>query len=136
MLDRMVEETPFRFFEPWPFDEEGVYPLALDLYETDDNLIVEASLVGIPPEDVDITLEGDRLTIKGETGQAKTHEEKGQYYYRERRLGTFRRTITLPVTVKADAAKATFEHGVLKLTLPKATDTKAKHIKIKAHSPK
>jgi HSP20 family protein len=106
-------------------------PLALDLYETDDNLVVETSLPGINPDDVDISIVGNTLTIKGETKHEAEKEEKGRYHYRERRYGAFRRSIILPTGVNTDAAEAVFEKGVLKLTLPKVEEAKPKRIQVK-----
>jgi HSP20 family protein len=114
----------------WPNDRNGVRSLALDMRETDEALVVEASLPGIKPEDVDISISGNALTIKGESKQEK-EEEQEKYHYRERRYGIYQRTITLPVEVDADGADATFQDGVLKLTLPKMEETKAKHIEVK-----
>jgi HSP20 family protein len=107
-------------------------PLALDLYETDDNLVVETSLPGINPDDVDISIVGNTLTIKGETKHEAEKGEKGRYHYRERRYGAFQRSIILPTGVNTDAAEAVFKDGVLKLTLPKVEEAKPKRIEVKA----
>lgn len=86
---------------------------------------------GVKPEDIDITITGDTLTIKGEV-KAEEKVEKANYIRRERRYGAFSRSLTLPTSVVAEKAKAEFENGVLTLTLPKAEEVKPKTIKVKA----
>jgi len=108
---------------------ESLFPL--DLYETDESLVVKAPLPGVRPEDVDISITGDILTIKGE---AKSEEEvkREDYHRRELRYGSFCRSVPLPTKVEQGKAEATFEHGILTVTLPKAEEAKPKAIKIKA----
>jgi len=103
--------------------------LPLDIAETDNEFIVKASLPGVRPEDVQITAQGDTLTIRGET---KAEEEKKgvHYHLRERRFGQFQRTVTLSTPISADKAQAQFENGVLTLILPKAEEAKPKQIKV------
>lgn len=103
--------------------------LAVDMYETNDNLIVKASVPGIKPEQLDVTVQGETLTIKGET-QAEQEREQGRYHVRERRQGAFSRTLTLPFPIQNDKVQATFENGVLTLTLPKAEEIKPRNIKV------
>ncbi len=105
--------------------------LAMDLYETDNDLVVESSLPGVKPEEVNISVVGTTLTIKAETKQDEAKEEKGKYLCRERRYGLFQRSVTLPVEVDANKAEAVFDNGVLKLTLPKAETQKPRKITIK-----
>src|SRR5512135_150321 len=104
---------------------------AVDVIENKNEIIVKASLPGIKPDDIDITLTGDQLTLKGETKSEQKIEE-GNYVRQERRFGAFQRTVTLPTSVVSDKAKAEFENGVLTLTLPKSEDVKPKTIKVKA----
>ncbi len=105
----------------------------MDVCETDDSLVVKAALPGVRPDEVDIFVTGDVLTIKGET---KNEEEtKGDNYRRrELRYGAFARSVPLPTRVDHDEAEATFENGVLTVTMPKAEEVKAKSIKIKPRS--
>lgn len=103
--------------------------LAVDMYETNDNLIVKASVPGIKPEQLDVTVQGEMLTIKGET-QDEQQREQGRYHVRERRQGSFSRSITLPFPIQSDKVQATFENGVLTLTLPKAEEIKPRNIKV------
>jgi HSP20 family protein len=103
--------------------------LLLDVYEDADNVEVEASLPGLRPEDVEITVQGDVLVIKGQRKNS-AERKQGNYLMREQRSGTFYRAIQLPVNVDADKSHANFEHGVLRLTLPKAASTKPRQIPI------
>ena len=131
MMDRVFDRDFLRAGNGWPLLKEDIGTLALDLYETDDDLVIEASLAGVDPKDVDISITGNLLTIKGETKKEEEKEEEGKYYYRERRYGAFHRSVTLPVDVDADKVKAVFEKGELKLTLPKMEAIKPKRIEVK-----
>lgn len=105
--------------------------LPLDISETDDAFVVRASLPGVKPEEVQVTVHGDTLTIQAET-QADEEKQGETWHLRERRHGTFRRTVTLSVPVDADRAEAEHDHGVLRLTLPKAESARPKQIKVGA----
>src|SRR4029434_9800399 len=107
--------------------------LPVDVSETDDELFVSATLPGIKPEDIDVTVQGDTLTIKAETKSDETTEQ-GNYHRRERRFGQFYRQLALPVSVKADSAQAHFENGILKLHLPKAEEAKERRIQVTSGS--
>ena len=129
-MDRLFEEG---FPRPWRLltweTGEGFCPL--DLYETDEEIILKASMPGVKPEHVDISITGDVLTVKGKA--KKEEEEKRPNYYRqERRCGTFARSVTLPVQVEPEKAEAVFEDGTLTLRMPKAEAVKPKTIKVKA----
>lgn len=126
-MDRLFEES---FVRPWSWFAPLTETLAVDMYETKDNIVVKASVPGVKPEDIDVSVVGDTLTIKG---QIKEEEEveKENYIRRERRYGSFCRTLSLPTAVNVDKASAEFENGVLKLTLPKAEEVKPKTIEIK-----
>jgi HSP20 family protein len=103
--------------------------LPLDISENENEFIVKASLPGIRPEDVQITVHGDTLTIRGEM-KAEEEKKDEHYHLRERRFGLFQRTVRLSAPVQADKARAEFENGVLTLTLPKAEEAKPKQIRI------
>jgi HSP20 family protein len=107
----------------------GVATLPLDVSENENEFLVKASLPGVKPEDVQITVHGETLTI---SGQSKYEEEKKdeRWHIRERRAGSFQRSIVLPVPVDSDKAQAAFEHGVLTLTLPKSEQAKPRQIRI------
>ena len=103
--------------------------LPLDVCETEQAFIVKAALPGIKPDDVQITVHGDTLTIRGES--KSQDEKKGEHWHlREHRYGTFQRSLTLATPVNSDKAQADFELGVLTLTLPKAESAKPRQIKI------
>ena len=118
-----------RLFDDF-FRRGGLMRPSVDVVETDDTVVVKAELPGMEPKDVDISVSGDKLTIKGERKVEK--EEKGKTFYRmERCYGSFCRTIELPASVEADKAKADYKNGVLEITLPKTEQVKAKKIPIK-----
>lgn len=127
-MDRLLEGSFVRPSRLWP-ELVGEEP-ALDIYQTDKDVVVKASLPGIKPEEVDISITGDVLTVKGEHKEEE-EEKEADYFRKERRYGAFRRIVTLPVSVKADKAEATFENGVLTVALPKAEEIKPKQIKVK-----
>ena len=101
-----------------------------DIYEENDQLVMKTELPGISKEDVNITLQGDRLTIKAEKKEAVI--EDAACYTRERQYGQYLRSVTLPFPVKENEILATFENGILELRLSKAEESKAKRIEIKA----
>ena len=107
------------------------HPLALDVRSTNDTYEVEAALPGMKPEDVNISVLGDTLSITGSMKDEQSGDDQG-YTYHEIRRGSFSRTVTLPTMVKADAATATFEEGMLHLSIPKAEEAKPRQIQIKA----
>ena len=111
---------------------DGITP-PLDVHETDDHIVVTAALPGVRPDDVEITMVGQTLTLRGEM-KASDEIEKDQYLYRERRYGSFSRTLQLPVRVEGDRAEATFTDGILTLRVPKAEEVKPRQIRITAGS--
>lgn len=129
-MDRLFEDSFVRPRAGWmaPF---GGQTLAVDMYETDDDVVVKTAIPGIKSEDIDISVTGETLTIKGET-KAENKVEKANYIRQERRFGSFCRSVALPTQVKADKAQAVFEHGLLTLTLPKAEEVKPRSIKVEA----
>lgn len=114
--------------KPYTF-ETGLVPHS-DIYEENDQLVMKTELPGISKEDVNITLQGDRLTIKAEKKEVVV--DAAACYAHERQYGQYFRSITLPFPVKEDEISATFENGVLELRLSKAEESKAKKIEIKA----
>jgi HSP20 family protein len=102
---------------------------AIDMYEDKENIIVETQLGGINPENIDISIENNILSIKGESEKKSEIDEKN-YYRKEIRRGSFYRTVSLPTKVDGDSAKAINEDGILKITIPKAPELKPKTIKI------
>jgi HSP20 family protein len=125
-LDRL-----FGSFSPTAPKAEA-FETALDMYETDTEVIVKVTLPGYKPEDIQVTLTGDTLSIKGETkSELGDRDEKKSYIHREIRRGSFQRVVTLPAGIKGDDTKAEFLNGLLTLTIPKAEETKPKTIQIK-----
>lgn len=106
--------------------------LALDVRETPDAFTVVASVPGVGADDVEITVLGDTMRIRGERReQQEETAQNGRWLIRERRFGAFERSVTLPSTVRSDAASADFEDGVLTVTLPKAEDAKPRSIPVR-----
>jgi len=128
-MDRLFEESVVRPGGA-ALAPRATGTLAVDVYETDEDVVVKASVPGIDPEDLDISITGDTLTIKGET-RAEEEVEEENYFYRERRYGAFSRSMTIPTSVRADEAHAEFDDGVLTLRLPKTEEVKPKTIKVK-----
>ncbi len=102
---------------------------AVDVYEDNDAIVVETPLAGVSPQDVNISIENDVLTIEGKMEKKSELEEKN-YYRKEVRQGAFHRSVGLPTAVKAEEAKATFKDGLLKITVPKADHVKPRTIKV------
>lgn len=125
-MDRLFEDTfiPARQREA---AEERVYRLPLDAYVTPNEIVVLASMPGVKPEDVEITIEGDTLTIKGERPAPL---ENVDYVMRERPYGKFQRTLNINIPVDADKAEAKYENGLLTLTIPKAEAVRPKTIQV------
>ena len=110
---------------------EGSWAIPLDVVRGDDAISVHASLPGIKPEHVSVTIEDDVLTVSGQTESEEEHKEDA-YLMRERRFGSFRRSLRLPETVDPDRAETTYEDGVLTVTLPKSEAKRAKQLTVKA----
>jgi HSP20 family protein len=132
-MDRLFEDSFVRLSRFWPGLEE--WQLPIDMYQTDNEVVVKAAIPGLKPEEVDISITGDTLTIKGEHKEDKEIRDE-DYFYKECRFGSFSRTVTIPVKVKTDKAEAVFENGILTLTLPKAEEVKPKQIKVKVKGEK
>jgi len=102
---------------------------SLDVSETKDNFVVKAEVPGIDAKDIDISLTGDVLTIKGEKKQEKEEKEE-DYHLVERSYGAFSRSIRLPAEVESTKIKASYKNGILRVTLPKSEKVKAKEVRI------
>ena len=108
---------------------EGSWRPAIDVYDEKDNLIVKADIPGLTKDDIEVTVEGNILTVKGE----KKHEDKikeKDFVREERFYGAFHRAIALPTSVDSEKVKAAYKNGVLELTLPKKEEAKPKQISI------
>ena len=130
MMDRLFEDSFIRPRGGLAMPLNGS-DLAVDMYETKDDVIVKATLPGVKPEDVEITITGDTLNIRGET-KDETETKDKDYVRRERRYGEFARSVTLPAGLQTDKADAKFDNGVLTLQIPKSDQVKPKSIKVKA----
>jgi len=126
-MDRLFDDA---FTRPLSVSGISTSP-AIDMYQTSDEVVVKAALPGLKAEDVDITVTGETLTLRGEFKQ-ETEQKDTNYHIHEQRSGSFHRSILLPTDVKADKAKADFENGVLTITMPIAEEVKPKSIAIKA----
>lgn len=124
-LERFMEDDLFGFV---PAVKRHLEP-AMDVYQTDNELVVEMQVPKMDPKDLKVTVEEGVLKVEG--GSSEEKEEKGkEYFRREIRRGQFSRMLSLPVSVKEGETKATFEHGVLKITMPKAESVKPKAIEV------
>lgn len=128
-MDRLFEES---FIRPRTFftaEGDSEFGIPLDVSSTSDALVIEAALPGVKPDDVEVTVLGDTLSITATSGSEKESEEGG-YMYREVRRGRFSRTVTLPSAVDSEKAVASFENGMLRLTIPKAEAAKPRQIRV------
>ena len=126
-LDRFFDNTMTPSRADW---YPSSWDLALDVAETGDEYVVKASLPGVEPENLEITYDSNVLTIKGEVKKEEEIDEEN-YHLRERRFGSFSRSISLPTSVKADKIEANYDAGVLTLHLPKSEEAKPKQIKVR-----
>ena len=124
------------------FDDAFTHPLsgrdswsasspAIDMYQTDNEIVVKASLPGIKADEVQINITGDVLTLKGEVKHEEEKNDKA-WHIREQRWGSFQRSVALPTNVVSDKARAEFENGILTITLPKAQEVRPRMITVNA----
>jgi len=126
-MDRLFDDAythPFSMRDGWSVP-------VVDMYQTDDEIVVKASLPGIKADEVQINITGDVLTLKGEVRHEEEKNDKA-WHIREQRWGSFQRSVALPTNVVSDKAQAEFENGILTITLPKAEEVKPKTITVKA----
>lgn len=126
-MDRLFEDSFVRTGPRWVSSGEPRCELPIDVYATDEELVIMAAVPGVNPNDVEITIEGDSLTIRGEI---PAPVENVDYIAQERPYGKFQRNLRLNIPVQADKAEATFEKGVLTLTIPKQEEIKPRTIKV------
>jgi len=126
LLDRSLHEVGMGQGEA--FD----WLLPLDVIEKEDEFLVKASVAGIDPDKIEITYTDNTLTVKADIDEEKESKEKGRYHLRERRVGSFCRSISMPGLVDADKIEAESENGILTLHLPKKEEIKPKRIEVKA----
>ncbi len=133
-MDRLFDEG---FSRPWRFlgteGELGAFPV--EVSETDNEVHVKAALPGVNPDEVEISVVNDILSIKAEHREEAEHDGKKGYFRREIRYGSYHRSLSLPTSVDVEKAEAKFKNGMLYLTLPKAEAARPKQIKVRAESP-
>lgn len=126
-MDRLFQESFVRPTNGWTASA----PAPVDLHEDEHSYVLEVALPGWKPEDVNITFQDGTLTLSGQHSQETEPEKNGKtWHLRERKMGSFSRSFTFPTAVDADKAKASYENGVLTLTMPKAESAKPRQIKI------
>ncbi len=128
-VDRVIRNGPGSYWT-WPSIWDDRFRPSLDVYETSDDLVVKATIPGVKPDDITLTLKDDTLVIQGKAEEASEEKEE-RYYLRERRSGGFHRAVLLPEGLDVKKAEATFEDGVLTVTLPKTEEAKPQEIKVK-----
>lgn len=130
-MDRLLADSFVRFGE-FPFSSGNEPAPLLNVRETSEAVIVEAALPGIKPDDLNVSITGDVLTIKGEMRHAQ--QQQGTYHRQEWHYASFERSVSLPVQIDADRAQSAYQNGVLTLTLPKTEAVKPRRVQIKAHT--
>ncbi len=109
-------------------DAEG--QLTIDVYQTDGDIVIKSTIAGVKPEDLDVAINNDMVTIKGDRKQEDTVEGEN-YYYQECYWGSFSRSVVLPVDVVVEKAEASLKNGILTIRLPKAQTNKTKKIQVR-----
>ena len=127
-MDRLFDDA---FTRPLNIRDNGFSSPAIDMFQTDDEVVVKAALPGFKADDVQINVTGEVLTIRGEMKHEDEKKDKA-WHIREHRWGSFERSVALPTDVVADKAQADFSNGILTITLPKAEEVKPKTITVKA----
>jgi HSP20 family protein len=127
-MDRLFDDA---FTRPVNLRDGGWSAPAIDMYQTDDEVVVKAALPGFQADEVQINVTGDVLTLRGEIKHEEEKKERS-WHIREHRWGSFERSISLPTDVVADRANADFTNGILTISLPKAEEVKPKTITVKA----
>jgi len=110
--------------------EDGEGQLTIDVYQTDNDIVIKSTIAGVKPEDLDVSINNDMVSIRGE----RKNEEQitdDNYYYQECYWGSFSRSVILPVDVISEKAEASMKNGILTIRLPKADNTKTKRIQVR-----
>jgi HSP20 family protein len=133
-LRKRMDDIFGEFFGPTPFAmaaTEAVWSPLADVHETKDGFQLQVELPGVKQEDIQVSMVGDTLTLKGER-KRETEVKEDNYHRIERSYGTFQRSIVLPTVVDPNRIKATYRDGVLEIQLPKKEEAKPKEIKVEA----
>ncbi len=133
-MEREMEDLFARFSREWPFarwagEPRGWAP-AVDMVDQKDEVVLRADLPGLEQKDIEVTVEGGMLTVRGERREEQEVKEE-DYYCCERWAGAFARSLPVPPGVDAEKIKATFKNGVLQIHLPKTAEAKGKKVEIK-----
>ena len=136
-LERMMRrwDTPFRLFEDLDDGVEERFVPAVESFVKDGTLVVKADVPGLEPKDIEVTVLGNVLTLKGER-KSESEVKKEDYLKREVSYGSFERRMTLPEGTQTDQVKATFKQGVLEITLPLGKEAVAKKVPIETATEK
>jgi HSP20 family protein len=117
--------------ENWTNPAESEGQLTIDVYQTEDAIVIKSTIAGVKPEDLDVSINNDMVTIRGE--RKNEEEVTGEnYYYQECYWGSFSRSIVLPVDIVSEKAEASLKNGILTIKLPKADVTKSKRIQVRS----
>jgi len=111
-------------------NDNGEGQLTIDVYQTDSDIVIKSTIAGVKPEDLDVSINNDMITIRGERRNDENVNEDS-YYYQECYWGSFSRSVILPVDVLADKIDASMKNGILTVRLPKADTTKTKKIQVR-----
>jgi HSP20 family protein len=114
--------------EDWMNDYEGA--LNIDMYQTKDNVIIKSTIAGVRPEDIDITVANDMVSIKG-SRQKEENVAQDDYFYQECYWGNFSRSVIVPVDIDSESIEADLKDGILTVIIPKAAKAKTKKVKVK-----
>lgn len=136
--EKGIKKEPLKKIKPeiedkdWLEEAEGEEgQLTIDVYQTEADVVIKSTIAGVNPEDIDVSITNDMVTIRGK--RIKDEEVQAEnYYYQELYWGAFSRSVILPVEVDADRAKATIKNGILTIKLPKSEKIKTKKIKVNA----
>jgi len=129
-MEQLFDERVFRPLWPWNGDRQTVP--ALDMYTTPSEVVAKIALPGVKPDEIDVTIADDVVTVRGTFAEERGPSEEG-YVHRELTRGTFDRRFIVPCAVKPEAATASFKDGLLTLTLPKTEEVKPKHLKVEVN---
>lgn len=127
-VEPTAANVPAEQDENWADGSEG--QLTIDVYQTDNDIVIKSTIAGVKPEDLDVSINNDMVTIRGDRKNDEVVEGEN-YYYQECYWGTFSRSVILPVEVIADKAEAAMKNGILTIRLPKADTTKSKKIQVR-----
>jgi HSP20 family protein len=126
---RTREENSFSPISP-SANEDGEGQLTIDVYQTDNDIVIKSTIAGVKPEDLDVSINSDMVTIRGERKNEEQISDEN-YYYQECYWGSFSRSVILPIDVVSEKAEASMKNGILTIRLPKADNTRTKKIQVR-----